>query len=72
MTPRTTIACILRAIEECRPQPVYLFCTHDDHERIAAACALLPSVRVVAHELVPAGALWIAKDLPDMDHEQGE
>lgn len=48
---------------------MHVFCHPDDHQRITAACELLPSVRVVAHQLVPAGAIWIAEDLPFTDDE---
>lgn len=62
----TTIATILRAIAQCKRPPVHVFCHPDDHERITAACELLPSVRVVAHQLMPVGRVWVAKDLPDI------
>lgn len=65
----TTIAHILTAIARCRRPPVHVFCHPDDHQRITAACELLPSVRVIAHQLAPAGQLWIAEDLPFTDDE---
>lgn len=68
----TTIAQLLKAWEAVKPKPVYVFCHPDEHERMADALTLMPGVRVVAHQLVPAGALWIAEDLPHMDHHQGE
>jgi hypothetical protein len=68
----TTIAEILRAIERCRPKPVYVFCHPDDRERITTALTLLPSVRVLTHQLVPVGQLWIAEDLPFTDEDLQE
>lgn len=65
----TTIAQILHAIERCRPKRVHVFCHPDDQERVTAGLELLPAVRVVAHQLVPAGQLWIAEDLPFTDDE---
>lgn len=72
ITPSITIAALLQAIQESRPQPVYLFCAPDDHHRLTAACQLLPSVSVIAHELVPAGAVWITKNLPHPHYNQGD
>jgi hypothetical protein len=63
----TTIAELLQAIERAKPRPVHVFCHPDDHERVTAACEILPSVKVVASPIVPAGQLYIAKDVPDME-----
>jgi hypothetical protein len=60
--PRTTIAHLLRAIEQAKPKPVHVFTHPDDLARVTAACELLPSVKVAAHELVPAGKLYVCRD----------
>lgn len=68
----TTIAHILTAIARCRRPPVHVFCHPNDRERITDALTLMPGVRVVAHQLVPADAIWIAEDLPFTDDETQE
>lgn len=59
----TTIARILHAIRESRPEPVHVFCHPDDHEHVAVALVLLPAVQVVASPYVPVGQLALASDL---------
>lgn len=63
----TTIGELLQAIERAKPKPVHVFCHPDDHDRVTATCEVLPSVKVVANQIVPAGQLYVANDLPDME-----
>lgn len=63
--PHITIAHLLDVWERLKPKPVHVFCHPDDHDRVTAACELLPDVKVAASQIVPVGQLYVLRD----DHE---
>lgn len=65
----TTIAHILKVWEQTKPKPVYVFCHRDDHERVTEALTLMPCVQVLVSPVVPAGQLYVAKDVPFTEDE---
>lgn len=63
----TTIAQVLRAIQAAEDRTVHVFCHVGDYERATTAFEVLPSVRVIAHGLVPPGKIWITPNRPALE-----
>lgn len=65
----TTIAHLLKVWQQTKPDPVVVFCHPDDRQRITTALALMPGVYVIANQVVSAGQMLVATDVPFTEEE---